>query len=792
MQPAVTDQRIAEALGHYAAGRVREAVRLSIEVLTNEPEQADALHILGVVALDAGRAEQAIDLIGRALGRRNQDAIMHNNLGNAQRRLRRSAEAVHSFRRALAGIPHVAEIWTNLGAALADERDSPAAHRTYRRALALDPACADAQLAQALLDQAEGVDARLRLERALAQAPTLGAAWFALGNGRMAVRHNAAAESAYGRLTALDPKDAAAWTNRGAARHRLGDWRGAEAAFERALALEPEQADAENAWGSLRLDQYRTAEAARSFARALVQRPEFAAAHYHHGNALFALGGLDQAVKEFQRALDCDPHIAEAAVNLGNTRRDQGRMLAAKQAYDRAIAIRDLPGARVRLATLLPVIPVSLAAIEESRTRLAEAVEELRRRGTALADPLAEVGAANFYLAYHGLDDRALQEQLSRFYREACPDLTLALAEPQARPRADGRIAIGFVSTLLRTHTIGRLNAGLIRHLDRRRFHVSVIGPAHGQDAIASEIASSADRAITLPRDLQAARRAIAAAGLHVVYYPDIGMDPMTYFLAYARLAPLQVASWGHPDTTGLSSIDFFLSADTMEPREADQHYTERLARLAGPTVCVSRPQAPARRKTRAELGLPEAATLYVCPQSLFKLHPEFDPVLRRILEGDPRGRLVLIHGKDRHWAELVLERLGAGVAERTIVLPMLSTADFLSLLANADVMLDPLHYSGGHTSLEALALGLPIVTWPGRFMRARHTYGFYRLMGYETLVARDPRHYVELAVALGRDRGLRDEARRSIRDSNAVLYDNQPTVGAIGDFLEAALAARW
>jgi predicted O-linked N-acetylglucosamine transferase (SPINDLY family) len=319
-----------------------------------------------------------------------------------------------------------------------------------------------------------------------------------------------------------------------------------------------------------------------------------------------------------------------------------------------------------------------------------------------------------------------------------------------------------------------------------------VIGPSHPGDPMAAAIDAAADRAIRIPRELAAARAAIAEAGMHILYYPDLGMDPLTYFLAFARLAPLQVTSWGHPDTTGLDTIDYFLSCDAMEPREAERHYTERLARLPGPTVCIARPARPDRAKTREQLGLPERATLYLCPQSLFKLHPEFDPVLRRILEGDANGRLVLIHGKDRRWAERVLLRLGEAAARRTIVLPMLSSADYLALLAEGDVMLDPMHYSGGHTTLEALALGLPIVTWPGRFMRARHTHGFYRLIGEEALVAADPDRYVDLALSLGCDPGLRKAARDRLAETSATLYDDRRTIAGIGDFLEAAMAARW
>ena len=152
-------------------------------------------------------------------------------------------------------------------------------------------------------------------------------------------------------------------------------------------------------------------------------------------------------------------------------------------------------------------------------------------------------GHGNFYLAYHGRDDRPLQEAIARFYRSACPALSDNLAVRARRP--DGRIAIGIASTLLRTHTIGRLNRGLIESLDRRRFHVTLIAPDHGDDALAAGIAGAADRVLRLPASLAEARRAIAGLRLDLLFYPDIGMEPMTYFLAFARLAPVQVMTWG-------------------------------------------------------------------------------------------------------------------------------------------------------------------------------------------------------------------------------------------------------
>jgi predicted O-linked N-acetylglucosamine transferase (SPINDLY family) len=122
-----------------------------------------------------------------------------------------------------------------------------------------------------------------------------------------------------------------------------------------------------------------------------------------------------------------------------------------------------------------------------------------------------------------------------------------------------------------------------------------------------------------------------------------------------------------------------------------------------------------------------------------------------------------------------------------TVLIGGVGNADFLAVMAACDVMLDPLHYSGGNTSLEAFSRGTPIVTWPGAFMRARHTLGFYRLMGMDDLVARDWDHYVELALRLGTDRAFQDSMRARILERCPVLFSCAASVVAIEDALESA-----
>lgn len=719
----------AEALALHRSGRLAEAESRYRMVLDRDANHADALHHLGLIALERGDAGRALDLIGRALRARPEDPILNNNLANARRRLGHRQAARSSYRRALAAAPDLADGWGNLGALMGELGEAGVSVTIHRRALALD------------LDIPE-----LHFALALALGP----------KGEAELR----------RTLALDPSFAQAWVV-------SGD-------FRRALALRPDLPEALIAAGAAMIESGRPREALASLER-VSRHP---AASFYRGNALHQLGRLDEAAQAFATVAE---RIPEAMANLAGVRRDQGRTEEARSLYDRVIAGGAPDRVRVKRALLLPIIPQSDAAIAAARARVADDLAACD--GLHLDDPAAEIGHGNFYLAYHARDDRPLQEAIGRFYRKACPSLSEELAERPRRP--DGRIAVGFVSTLLRTHTIGRLNRGLIQGLDRRRFHVTLIAPDHGGDPLAKTLQGAVDRVLRLPPRLAEARRAIAGLRLDLLYFPDIGMEPMTYFLAFARLAPVQVMTWGHPDTTGLDTIDWMLSAACMEPDGAEAHYVERLARLPGPTVNIPRPSAPARPKTRAELGLPDGR-LYVCPQSLFKLHPDGDAVFARILREDPAGRLVLIHGRHANWAALVTARLAAAGIDpgRIVMLPHLSGTDYLSLLAAADVLVDPIHYSGGHSSLEAFAMGAPIITWPGRFMRARHTAGFYRLMGIDELVARDLDHYAELALGVANDPARRHRLSAEIQGASSVLFDSVSSVAAIEDFLESAITS--
>jgi predicted O-linked N-acetylglucosamine transferase (SPINDLY family) len=297
---------------------------------------------------------------------------------------------------------------------------------------------------------------------------------------------------------------------------------------------------------------------------------------------------------------------------------------------------------------------------------------------------------------------------------------------------------------------------------------------------------------IDLPADLEAARRVIAEADLDVLHYPEIGLDPFTYFLAFARLAPLQTTTWGHPVTTGIPNVDIFMSPDAMEPADGTAHYTEQLVRLRELSINAAPPDKPAPAADN-DLGLVAGRPAYVCAQSLHKLHCDFDGTIALLLRQDRAGMIYFVsHGTvaDTMLTHRLARIVGADMA-RVRLLPRFTPRNFLRLLGAADVLLDVPQWAGGKTSLESLAMGTPIVHWPGAFMRGRHTLAFLRKMTVTATVVDSAQAYVDTAVRLAHDAAFRRDVRGNIAARSNRLFGDVAAVREIEDVWIRELAAR-
>jgi protein O-GlcNAc transferase len=582
-------------------------------------------------------------------------------------------------------------------------------------------------------------------------------------------------------------------SDRGVALEARGRLEEATEHYHRALGFDPNYAIAHGNLGRVTHRQGHIVEAIAHYRRALELDPSLADAWSNLGCAMQSLGRSEEAIPFLQRALEIQPTHDVALINLADVLRGIGKTADAIKLYDQSLAARPANwGVRVKRALTLPVVLADAAEANHYRERILRELDELEHRGARLTDPNAEVGFANFYLAYHGYNDAAIQARIARFYMKACANL--AWTAPHCRtPMKRSRLKIGIASAHLCDHTVGKLYLGIVQKLSRERFEVVVMRPGARDDAATQAIGRAADRAIDLPLDLFEARKMVAREELDVLFYPDIGMGSLTYFLAFARLAPVQCVGWGHPVTTGIPTIDYFISARDLEPDDAVAHYTERLIQLEHLPVCYPRPDHVDQPLTREELGVPADATLYLCPQSVFKFHPDFDIELATLLRRDQSACLLLISGHHRDWSVQLGARIAKAfpeVADRVLFIPRVSQTIFPRLLKSADVLLDPPYFGGGNTTYEAFAAGLPIVTWPGPFMRGRVTAACYQRMGVRELIADSMESYVDLALRTAHDREFSARARAAIANTAGVLFDDLGAVRELEQFFSDAVEA--
>jgi predicted O-linked N-acetylglucosamine transferase (SPINDLY family) len=390
----------------------------------------------------------------------------------------------------------------------------------------------------------------------------------------------------------------------------------------------------------------------------------------------------------------------------------------------------------------------------------------------------------NFYLAYQAFNVRDLQADYGGFVHRIVaanfPDWAQKL--PQRSPRS--KIRVGYVSAYFYAYSGTLWLKGWLQQHDRTQFELYGYDLGAAQDGMAQVCRSCCDRWYAFNGSWINAAQQIAQDELDILVFPEVGMDAPTMTLAALRLAPVQCVAWGHPVTTGLPTLDYFLSSELMEGDRAETHYTETLVKLPNIGVAYPNPRIPPLTKTRADYGFDDDAVLYLCCQAPFKYLPQYDWVFPAIARQVPRARFVFLRG------EVLRQRLirafsHAGLAIETYCdfRRVLAREDYLAVNQLCDLYLDTFDWSGGNTSLEALACHLPIITCAGEFMRGRHTDSFLKMIGVTETIAANPEDYVQIAARLGTDAEERDRIKAKIIVQGDRLYDDPDCVRGLEQF---------
>jgi protein O-GlcNAc transferase len=600
------------------------------------------------------------------------------------------------------------------------------------------------------------------------------------------------------RAATLKPDYVDAYKNLGRGFSALGRTGLALACWQRAIALRPNHPHGYAEFAAALQQANRFDEAVGYYERALALQPESAELHCSFATALKNAGRLGDALARYEQALARAPDHVAAHVGAASVLELQCRTGEATAHYERALTLQsDAAALRFRLCTAqLPILYLDEAEIEGRRAAYRRRLEQLCEdfaAGRLVGDFAAAVGSNQpFYLPYQGRNDRDLQRLYGGLVCRAIA--ARYAAAPLAPPPAAGeKVRVGIVSGFFRHHSNWKIPIrGWLSQLNREKFQLFGYHTATDRDRQTEVAAGLCERFVQAPLPGERWRKEILSDRLHVLIYPEIGMEPVAAWLAAHRLAATQCASWGHPNTTGYPTIDYFLSSDQMEPPDADDHYTERLVRLPNLSIYYEPLDLPLAALTREQLGLRASATAYWCGQSLFKYLPQYDHILARIAREAGDCQFAFIQSLN---SNQVTERMrgrlarafavcGLDAAKHCVFLPRLGAEQFVGAIGQCDVVLDSLDWSGCNSTLEGLAHDTPIVTMPGPMMRGRHTTAILTRIGVTETIATSIDDYVSIAVRLSRDPAWRTELKQQIAENKHRVYRDSEPIAALEDFL--------
>jgi predicted O-linked N-acetylglucosamine transferase (SPINDLY family) len=762
-------EALQQAVRYHQAGQLAQAEQLYRAVLQADPQQVDALHLLGLIAYQVGQPEAAATCIGQALRLKPDFAQAHNSLGVVLQSQGRLEEAAASLRQALHLQPGYAEAHNNLGKVLHAQGQLAEAQASWQQALRLQPGYVEAY------NQVLALAVRQHQAGRLPQAEQLYRAALEANPHQVDVLHllgviayqEGRLQEAAGSLREalrLKPDFATAHNNLGVVLQCQGQLDEAQASLREALRLQPDYAEAHMNLGNVLKNQWQLEAAVASLRQALRLQPDYAEAHLNLGNALQEQGQSEAAAASVRQALRCKPDFAEAHLNLGKIYQAQGKLDEAAASLHQALRCKpDYASAYNRLGGVLTI-----------QGKLEEAVAACQQALHLEPDYAMAHSNLLFILQYRpGVTPQELAAAHAEYERRHAARFRASWRPHANVPDPDRRLRLGFLSPDLGCHPVGYFLIRPLEQFDPQQAEVVCYSDRHNPDELTARIRAAA----ALWRDVAGWDDDRLAQQIRTdridILFDLAGHTARNRLLVFARKpAPLQVTWAGYDGTTGLQAMDYLLADRHEVPPGDEVHYRERVLRLPDGYVCYDPPAyappvapLPALQTGRVTLG---------SFNNPAKLTADVVAVWSRVLARLPQARLVLKYtGLDDPAVAGRLAGLFAGQGVDPARVQFRGRSPHAELLAHyhdIDLALDPFPYSGCLTTCEALWMGVPVVTFPGATFVSRHSLSHLATVGLMEAVAGDLEKYVEVAVALAEDlprlAGLRARLRAQMAGS--------------------------
>lgn len=715
-----------EAVSYHQGKEFDRAEVIYQKILRIDPGHVDAMHLMGMVASERGEHTRAIDLVGSAFSIVPTDHVIARNMGVVCRRAGRLDQAIESYQTSIRLNPGDAESHFHLGRSLQAKGLSRKGYESHRRATELNPGYTAAWLSmiRIALDLNELDTAQSDSQRAIESCSANVDLWLARGIVCRRCRQMDDSESAFRQAISLCPDHIDALTQLASIRFFRGDFDEGDKWISKARILDGEDTRTLAAMGLRASQQGDLANARNCYVLALARSPTFTKAQLQLAEIERKLGCPTSGLDRIEQCIAATHQGSEEQAVRGGLLLCLGRHAEAESTYRQAIASRR-------------------GQFHEANQALLMALQY--KPGISPEQLLAE------HLEWARLTTTGRPRTIEHSIRH-----------PKKR-----KIRIGFVSADLGLHPVGYLTAGLFDHIDRNAMETTIYSDRIGTDPLGDRIKRNVDRwHDTIGWSDLTLRQRIESDRIDVLI--DLaGHTARNRLLVFAeRAAPVQITWAGYVGTTGVNAMDYLLADRFHVPIGAEKYYHERILRMPDDYVTYTPPEKAPSVSLPAFARSGHVSFGAMCNPA--KVNVEVLRTWSRILQLVPRSRLILCYSGwldsgNRSRVENQLESAGCG--GRTSFRMANSVVAMMDQYRDVDIALDTFPYSGGLTTLEALWMGVPTITWPHSTFAGRHAFSHLSNTGLTDWVAIDEDDYVARAVAMSQNPARLSEIRASMRE---------------------------
>ena len=724
--------------------------------MPNKTLTADEIFILAIQNHKQNNFQLAKKLYKQTLILKPKHIDALNNLGILHNQLKEHRKAIKFYEKVIQIQPNIASTYNNLGNTLNELKQHVKAIKFYEKVIEIQPNHVDAH--------------------------------YNLGNTFKEIGEHKKALDCYEKAIQIQPNHIDAINNLGILYNNLKDYKKSLTYFKKVIQINPSSADGFNNIANTYKELGEYQKAINFYNKAIQIQPNHFHAYNNLANTFNEIEDYEKAIYYYNKAIQIHPNQIDAYNNLGNTFKEIGEHKKALDCYEKALKINpDNLITHWLNMNLFPVVYENYEEISYFKKRFKNYIDKINRLLDAKTQYSREHlinalnSSTNFYLHYQGEDVLELQKSYANLVERITKNIFSDLFKKEKNSISSKEIKIGFISAFFRNHTVSKEFKNWIINLDKKVFKKFVYYCDDKFDNVTENIKNNTDHFFN-HNDVDQLINKICEDKLDILIYLDIGMIPKIQILSSLRLATLQFNSWGHPVTSGFNNIDYFLSSELMEHQDSQKNYSEKLVNLPNLGINYDFPNLSNIKKPN--IIKRSNATTFLNLQSLFKLLPQDDHVYIDIVKKNPNSYFWFIQDKKKSITNIFKKRLskifqneGYLFEEYSYFHPRCSQDEFFGLIDDSDIILDSLNWSGGNTSLEAISLDKPIVTYPSNFMRGRHTYAILKILDLNEIIASSKETYVDIAVKLAKDINFRNTITNKIKMNKENLYNDESPI---------------